>query len=104
MELEPRRRVLGAGGGDFERGGVGRALDFGIRQLDDDGIGLDGLAGPHQHAVDAGFHAGREPARLARLQDAGSANLALEGTFLHLVEVELLARDGGCAWLELRQT
>ena len=102
FELEPRGRVLGAGGGDFERGGVGRALDFGIRQLDDDGVGLDGLAGPHQHAIDAGLHAGREPARLARLQDAGPADLALERAFLHLVEVELLTRDGGRARLELR--
>src|SRR5688572_7670198 len=102
FELEPRGRVLGAGGGDFERRGVGRALDFGVRQLGDDGVGLDGLAGPHQHAIDAGLDAGREPARLARLQDTRPTDLAFEGAFLHLVEVELLTRDGGCARLELR--
>ena len=102
FELEPRGRVLGAGGGDFERSGIGRALDFGIRQLDDDGVGLDGLAGPDQHAIDARLDARREPARLARLQHAGPTDLALERAFLHFVEVELLTRDGGCARLELR--
>src|SRR6185503_4117916 len=64
--------------------------------------GLDGLAGPHQDAIDARLDAGREPTRLARLQDAGPPDLALERAFLHLVEIELLARDGGRARLELR--
>ena len=40
--------------------------------------------------------------RPARLQHAGPTDLALEGAFLHLIEIELLARDGGCARLELR--
>ena len=39
FEFEPRGRELGAGGGDFELRGIRRALDFGIRQLDDDGVG-----------------------------------------------------------------
>ena len=102
FEFEPRGREFGAGGGDFELRGIRRALDFRIRQLDDDGVRLDGLARAHQHAVDARIHAGREPARFARLQGAGAADLALERAFLHFIEVELLAGDRGRAGLEPR--
>jgi hypothetical protein len=102
FKVEPRGRELGAGGGDLELRSIRRALDLRVRQLDDHGVRGDGLAGAHQHAVDARFLARGEPARLARLQAPGPAHLALERAFLHFVEVELFTRDGGRARFELR--
>ena len=58
LEFESRRRIFGARSRHFELRGIGRALDLGIGELDDDRVRLDGFAGADQHAVDARLDAG----------------------------------------------
>ena len=93
LELDPKRRELGATGIERPAAFFGELFEVGIGELDQHVIGTDSDARANQHAFHTPFGCRGDPALVARHEQSRTAHAAHEFAPLHRVDEHDFAVD-----------